>query len=130
MRKDMDAATVVALVGILLGSQWLGTLINKLYDNWHKSKKEDPYEKLEKKLNDTHEELMKLAADLKANSGLTMAHARERLNDLMTEYKSQGFIPAEEYTAFILLGEAYIDAKGNHGFDIDFKWVVDNLPVK
>lgn len=118
----MDTPTILTLVGILVGSQWVGQLINKIYDN-HIKKKSDPLEKIQKQLDE-------LTKALESNSELTMSHARERLNWLCHEYQELGYIPNNQYVAFKLLGESYIKANGNHGFDTLFNHVIDTLPTK
>lgn len=125
----MTAATFVSIVGIVLGSQWLGSLLNKIYDN-HIKKKENPMDKLQSQLNEMHQDLQKLSTALDSNSELTMSHARDRLNYLCNRYLGQGYIPEKDYVSFKLLGEAYIKAGGNHHFDTLFKHVIDTLPTK
>lgn len=125
----METATLLTLAGIVLGSQWLGQLLNKVYDN-HINKKSDPMETIQKQIADTNEELKKLAKALDSNSELTMSHARERLNALCNKYQRMGYIPEREYVSFKLLGESYISAGGNHGFDTLFTHVISTLPTK
>lgn len=125
----MDAPTIITLAGLLLGSQWLGNLINKIYDNIIK-KKEDPVSAMQKRLDEMHQEIAKLNQSLLSNSELTMSHARDRLNWLCNKYQELGYIPEKDFVSFKLLGEAYISAGGNHGFDTLFKHIIETLPTK
>lgn len=125
----MNATTVLSIAGIVLGSQWLGTLINKAYDQ-HINKKTNPIEKLEKRLDAMHADMQNLNKTLESNSELTMSHARDRLDSLCNKYLEMGYIPEKSFVSFKLLGEAYISAEGNHGFDTLFKHVIETLPTK
>lgn len=125
----MNTPTIISIAGIVLGSQWLGTLLNKIYDNRIK-KKEDPMEKLQRQLDAVLADMQNLSKSLESNSELTMSHARDRLNFLCNSYIEQGYIPERDYVSFKLLGEAYIKAGGNHHFDTLFKHVIETIPTK
>lgn len=126
----MSASTIFTLVTILLGSNWLGNFFLELYRNRRKDKKEDPMAKMQKQIDELHTVIVKLNNSLDKNSELTISHARDRLNWLCNKYKELGFVPEDDYVAFKLLGEAYISAGGNHGFDEKFNYIINNYQKK
>lgn len=128
------------LFGIIAASSGFWALIQKIFEAIWADKKKSPLEVIDKKIDRIHEEQLSFGDELRkelealksaldSNSEVTMSHARERLNSLCTKYQILGYIPEEEHVPFKLLGEAYIAANGNHGFDIKFNHIIENYPV-
>lgn len=99
----MNLTEVLSLIAIILGSNWLGSLIVEIYKN--RKKRLSPFEKL------------------------VMAMGRDRLLMLSKSYLSKGFIPDDEYESFHEMGQSYLDLGGNsqvkHRYEEALK-----LPVK
>lgn len=134
------AIEIIKLLGIVVASSGFWALCQKIFETLWTDKKKSPLEVIDKKIDSIHEEqksfsdeirkeLEALRTALDNNSEVTMSHARERLNTLCKKYERLGYIPEEEYVPFQLLGEAYITAGGNHGFDIKFRHVISTYPV-
>lgn len=83
----MSYETILTLVGIVLGSNWLGQFLMEIYKT--KRKKKTPTEIILKSL------------------------ARSHLLDRAEQYKEQGFIDSEEYNDIFEEYEAYRDLDGN-----------------
>lgn len=83
----MNTETILQLVAIVLGSNWLGQMLLELYKS--KKKKKTPAEIILKSLSRVH-----------------LLSAAER-------YKAQGFIDAEEYDDITEEYNAYIALDGN-----------------
>lgn len=83
----MTYETMLTLVGIVLGSNWLGQFLMEIYKT--KRKKKFPTEVILKGL------------------------ARSHLLDKAEYYKAQGFIDAEEYNDIFEEYEAYRELDGN-----------------
>lgn len=83
----MNTDTMLQLIAIVLGSNWVGTMLLELYRQ--KKKKKTPAEVI-----------------LKALSRIHLLQAAER-------YKEQGFINADEYDDIMEEYNAYIALDGN-----------------
>lgn len=83
----MNTETILTLVGIVLGSNWLGQFLTELYKN--KRKKKAPAEIILKSLSRVH-----------------LLQAADR-------YKEQGYINADEYDDIYEEFHAYEDLDGN-----------------
>ena len=83
----MSYETILTLIGIVLGSNWLGQFLMEVYKS--KKKKKTPAEIILKSLSRSHL-LMKAE-----------------------QYKDQGYIPSEEYDDIFEEYKAYIDLDGN-----------------
>lgn len=83
----MSIETIITLVGIVLGSNWLGAFLTEVYRQ--KKKKKTPAEIILKALSRSH---------------LLQAAAR---------YKEQGFIDVEEYDDIFEEYDAYVALDGN-----------------
>lgn len=83
----MNYETILTLIGIVLGSNWLGNFLMELYKS--KSKKKTPTEIILKSI------------------------CRSHLLSNAERYKSQGYIDSEEYDDIMEEYEAYIDLDGN-----------------
>lgn len=83
----MNTETIVTLVGIILGSNWLGSFLMELYKS--KKKKKTPAEIILKSLSRSH------------------------LLQCASRYVEQGYIDTEEYDDIFEEYEAYIDLDGN-----------------
>lgn len=102
----MDTETILTLVGIVLGSNWLGQFLMELYKA--KSKKKTPTEII-----------------LKA---LCRSHLLQRAE----YYHSIGYIPKDEYDDIREEYEAYDALKGNGRVEREYgeSGALKNLPVK
>lgn len=125
----MELTQIISFVGLFLASNGLWAFLTKVHENHRKDKVENPVEQLNKKFDSVQKDVKELAESLNKNSEVTMSHARERLNNLCQKYIEMGYIPQEEFQAFVLLGESYINAGGNHGFDELFQYVINNFKV-
>jgi hypothetical protein len=83
----MNTETIITLVGIVLGSNWLGQFLMELYKS--KKKKKTPTEIILK------------------------AIARHHLLTQADKYKEQGYIDSEEYNDVFEEYAAYIALEGN-----------------
>jgi len=83
----MNYETILTLIGIVLGSNWLGNFLMELYRS--KTKKKTPTEIILKSI------------------------CRSHLLSNAERYKSQGYIDSEEYDDIMEEYEAYIDLDGN-----------------
>lgn len=83
----MSTEMILTLVGIVLGSNWLGNILLEVYKN--KKKKKSPLEKM------------------------VLSLGRDKLLCLSKQYIRNGYIPEDEFYTFDKLGEAYIDLGGN-----------------
>lgn len=102
----MNAETILTLIGIVLGSNWLGQFLTELYRN--KKKKKTPSEIILKSLSRAH--LLQCAA----------------------RYKEQGYINADEYDDVMEEYEAYeaLDGNGRVGRYYGENGELEDLPVK
>lgn len=83
----MNYETILTLIGIVLGSNWLGQFLMEVYRS--KSKRKTPTEVILKSLSRSH------------------------LLQCASRYKEQGFIPEEEYDDIFEEYDAYEKLKGN-----------------
>ena len=83
----MNTETVIQLIAIILGSNWIGSLLMEYYK--HKKKKKTPAEIILKSLSRSH------------------------LLQCANRYKTQGYIDAEEYDDIFEEFKAYVDLDGN-----------------
>lgn len=99
----MNTETIITLVGIVLGSNWLGQFLMEVYKS--KTKKKTPIEVIIRAL--ARRDLLKSADD----------------------YIEQGYIPSDEYDDFVKEYKAYKDMDGNGKVE---KLVTQamNLPIK
>lgn len=77
----------IALIGLVLGSNWVGTLLLEIYRQ--KKKKKTPQEKM------------------------LLALCRDRILSLAKKYIELGGIPEDEYDNYKLLLESYLAGGGN-----------------
>jgi len=101
----MDIEMVIQLIAIILGSNWVGTMLMEVYR--HKKKKKTPAEIILKSLSRSH--LLQCAA----------------------KYKAQGYIDAEEYDGIFEEYHAYVDLDGNGRVKREYEegGEIRNLPV-
>ena len=83
----MNNETIIELIAIILGSNWVGSLLMEFYKS--KKKKKTPTEIILKSLSRSH------------------------LLSCASRYKKQGYIDAEEYDDIFEEYNAYIDLDGN-----------------
>ena len=102
----MTYETILTLIGIVLGSNWLGQFLMEIYKT--KRKKKEPTEVILKGL------------------------ARSHLLDKAEHYKAQGFIDAEEYNDIFEEYEAYRELDGNGQVKREYgeNGELRNLPIK
>ena len=102
----MNTETILTLVGIVLGSNWLGQFLMELYKS--KSKNKTPTEII-----------------LKA---LCRSHLLQRAE----YYHEIGYIPKDEYDDIREEYEAYSSLKGNGRVDREYgeQGFLKNLPIK
>ena len=86
----------------------------------------DKIRALESKFGDL-EDLIK---DVKTGNSLSLAFSRDRVNHLANIYMKLGYIPQDEYIAFKLLGQAYLDAGGNSEVKEKYDYCIDELEVE
>lgn len=103
-------------------------MILEIYKN--RAKQEDDVSKIQKQLAELTNLVSGIDKNLKVNSELTLSHARVTLAELGHKYLKQNFIPIEEYTYYKMLGEAYVAAGGNRGFEVVFNHVLETVPVR
>ena len=123
------AIELLKLLGIVVASSGFWALCQKVFETLWAEKKKSPLIKIDSKVDSLCEEMKSLKVALEYNSEVTMSHARERLNALCERYISLGYIAEEEYVPFKLLGESYVKAGGNHGFDVKFQHIINDYPV-
>lgn len=99
----MTTENMISLIAIILGSNWLGQFLMKIYET--KSKKKTPIDVIIRSL--ARRDLLKTAED----------------------YLDQGYIPSDEYDDFVKEYQAYKDLDGNGKVE---KLVTQamNLPLK
>lgn len=102
----MSYETILTLIGIVLGSNWLGQFLMEVYKS--KKKKKTPAEIILKSLSRVH-----------------LLQNAER-------YKTQGYIDAEEYDDIFEEYEAYRDLDGNGRVKKEYgeNGELKSLPVK
>lgn len=102
----MSYETILTLIGIVLGSNWLGQFLMEIYKS--KKKKKTPSEIILKSLSRSH------------------------LLQKAEQYKEQGYIDAEEYDDIFEEYEAYIDLDGNGRVKREYGegGLLKSLPVK
>lgn len=83
----MNTETIIQLIAIILGSNWVGSLLMEFYKS--KKRKKTPAEIILKSLSRSH------------------------LLTCATRYKNQGYIPSEEYDDIFEEYKAYVDLDGN-----------------
>lgn len=99
----MDTETLITLAGIIMGSNWLGQFLMKVYES--KTNKKTPIEVI------------------------ICALARRDLLKTADDYLDQGYIPSDEYDDFVKEYKAYKDLGGNGKVE---KMVTEamKLPIK
>lgn len=100
----MNADTVIQLIAIVLGSNWVGTTLLELYKQ--KKKKKTPAEIILKCISRSH-----------------LLATAER-------YKSQGYIDADEYDDIFEEYKAYSDLDGNGRVKREYGGELKKLPIK
>ena len=100
----MTTETIIQLIAIVLGSNWLGSMLLEVYKT--KKKKKTPAEIILKSLSRAH-----------------LLQCAER-------YKAQGFIDAEEYDDIMEEYNAYIDLDGNGRVKREYLEELKKLPIK
>lgn len=71
-----------------------------------------------------------LIKDVKTGNNLSLAFSRDRVNHLANIYMKLGYIPQDEYIAFKLLGQAYLEAGGNSEIKEKYEYCIDELEVE
>lgn len=134
MTKEVMITIIIAMIGSsgLWGflQWWLETKCKK----GNKTLK-DMNSKLDKlatkqEMTTISDELVLIKNVLDTDRNLTLAMAREKLNDMSNRYLDIGYIPYEEYVAYNSIGEAYIRAGGNSDIKAKFELVMEDLDVK
>lgn len=74
-------------------------------------------------------DLEDLIQDVKTGNSLSLAFSRDRVNHLANIYMKLGYIPQDEYIAFKLLGQAYLDAGGNSEIKEKYEYCIEELEV-
>lgn len=100
----MTTENVLTLIAIILGSNWLGSLLMEIYKT--KKKKKTPAEIILKCLSRSH------------------------LLQCADKYKAQGFIDAEDYNDIIEEYKAYRDLDGNGRVKREYEEELKDLPVR
>lgn len=102
----MNYETILTLIGIVLGSNWLGQFLTEIYKT--KRKKKFPTEVILK--------------------GLARSHLLEKAK----HYKEQGFIDVEEYNDIFEEYEAYreLDGNGQVAREYGEGGALKSLPIK
>ena len=100
----MNAETILQLIAIVLGSNWVGSMLLEVYKT--KRKKKTPAEIILKCL------------------------SRNHLLQSADRYKQQGYIDAEEYDDIMEEYKAYIDLEGNGRVKREYEEELKKLPVK
>lgn len=100
----MNTDTVIQLIAIVLGSNWVGSMLLELYKQ--KKKKKTPAEIILKCISRSH-----------------LLQTAER-------YKAQGFIDADEYDDIFEEYKAYSDLDGNGRVKREYEGELKKLPIK
>lgn len=133
MTKEMVVAVIIAIVG----SSGLWGFLQWILETKVKKRNQilkDINNKLDKvvtgeELNEISAELISIGDTLDIDRELTLAMAREKLNDMSNRYLEIGYIPVDEYVAYNSIGEAYIKAGGNSEIKAKFELVMEDLDV-
>jgi len=75
-------------------------------------------------------DLEDLIKDVKTGNNLSLAFSRDRVNHLANIYMKLGYIPQDEYIAFKLLGQAYLESGGNSEIKEKYEYCIDELEVE
>lgn len=89
----------------IISSGGVGTVLM----TWINNKHDDKIEQFDK----INEKLDGLADKIDKTKNVSLSTTRDRLNYQCNKFLSQGYIPLEDYDAFIDMGNAYVDAGGN-----------------
>lgn len=102
----MNTETILQMIAIVLGSNWLGQFAMEIYKT--KSKKKTPSEIILKHL------------------------AGDHLLSVAEKYKEMGYVPSDEYNEIFEEYQAYRDLKGNGRVEREFgdNGEVRKLPVR
>lgn len=100
----MNTETILELIAIVLGSNWIGSTLLELYKQ--KKKKHTPTEIILKCISRSH-----------------LLQTAER-------YKSQGYINEEEYDDIFEEYKAYVDLDGNGRVKREYEDELKKLPIK
>lgn len=100
----MNTETILQLIAIVLGSNWVGSTLLELYKQ--KKKKKTPAEIILKCISRSH-----------------LLQTAER-------YKSQGYIDAEEYDDIFEEYRAYVALDGNGRVKREYEGELKKLPIK
>lgn len=111
----------LVITGILavLASSGLWAFLSSIVQT-HSDKHKEALESIAHDLKDIREELNR-------NSKVTIAEARTTINTRCKKYRRLGYIPDDEYIAFKMIGEAYVEANENTPVKMDFEWCIANL---
>lgn len=100
----MNTETILQLIAVVLGSNWVGSMLLEIYKT--KKKKKTPAEIILKCLSRAH------------------------LLQCAEKYKAQGFIDAEDYNDITEEYKAYIDLDGNGRVKREYEEELKKLPVR
>lgn len=100
----MNTETILQLIAIVLGSNWVGSMLLEIYKT--KKKKKTPAEIILKCISRSH-----------------LLQTAER-------YKQQGFIDSDEYDDIQEEYKAYIDLDGNGRVKREYEEELKKLPIK
>lgn len=96
---------VIAIAVAILGSSGMWAFFTHVLDGRAKGK--------EDKLAEISEKLDGIVDTLEHTKQVSLSTTRDRLNYQCNKFLSQGYVPVEDYDAFIDMGDAYVQAGGN-----------------
>ena len=103
---------IIGMFGAVLGGNGVWDFLKS------RKKRKDPEERLKELI----EEVFAPVRDM------VLAMGTDRLNFLCRNYKSKEYIPADEYSTFIGMYDAYRRMNGNHGIGIQVEQVLATCP--
>lgn len=118
----MKEIIITALVAIFSSGGMWAFLSSVLAE-----KQQEKHDAQHQALQEIKDELEDIKEALKKNNQVTVAEARTTISTNCKRYRKMGYIPDDEYVAFSMLGQAYIEAKENTPVKIDFEWCMNNL---
>lgn len=105
-----EALITISIALITSSGMW--TLLTHLLDGRAEKNKEQ-FDEMHEKIDSINDKIDSLATTVSATMDVSLSTTRDRLNYQSNKFLSQGYIPLEDYDAFIDMGDAYIGAGGN-----------------
>jgi type II secretory pathway pseudopilin PulG len=93
-------SNIITIIVAIASSAGFWGLLQYIFDQRAKQR--------QTQIEDLKDMIQNVGEKLDINEEITVSFARARLNNMCNKYLRDGYIPKEDYVAFIMLGESYV----------------------